>query len=150
MTLINKSQLLALFVCCCCCTNFVFSNYIISCKPCTSILDKCNGCSNQIKCRECSSNLNNTQCSKCFDDIFREKNIYCEQENEYQFLACSINCQVKEQINGVCDPRTGLCTCASDDLILQILSFDGSLNSSLKVDLNSIVYLSIILNIFLI
>jgi hypothetical protein len=147
MTINSKSQF-KLFLVLFCCTNLVVCSWIISCKPCTSVLEKCKNCESEQSCVTCTRSLNNTKCENCFIDIFREKKLYCENSVNYQYLSCKVSCHAKEKLNGACDSRNGECKCGSEQFVSFLQSLDGLYNSAMKVNFHLISGIIIIMNIF--
>ena len=132
--ILNSISQLKVFLVLVCCTNLVFSNWITSCKPCTSVIEKCKNCESEQSCVICTRSLNNTKCENCFIDIFREKKLYCDDSIEYQYLSCKVSCHAKEKLNGACDSRDGECKCGSDQFDSFLQSLDGLYNSAMKVN----------------
>jgi hypothetical protein len=157
MNFVVKSQLIFIFIFYSC--TIVKASWVTSCKPCVNVLESCIKCSTKTECEDCARSYKNNECYKCYADIFVEP-LNCENSIKYQNLACTVKCQVEDSLKGTCNPKSGACTCGSDDFIAQLLNSqmvlliptNGSFNSTfkLKVDFNLIFSLIVFVKIILI
>ena len=84
-------------------------SWLISCKPCSDILQSCNFCKEKIECYDCVSKLD-TSCNKCLNDIFNgQTSLFCDSAVTYQKLACNYYCKPSKA--GICNQLNGKCTC---------------------------------------
>ena len=143
----NFSKLIYLFF-----ISFLFCNigdayWLTSCKPCIAILKACTDCEIKDKCIDCASQ--NGGCTNCFNDIFKENQLQCDNSVDYHMYSCKMSCQVqtygtiKGTEGGVCHPKNASCICASSEMILFILNSNNNNNNNND---NNSAFKSILLN----
>ena len=102
--------------------------WITSCKGCVDILNACVYCNTQSSCISCSNSFGNNGCYKCYNDIFQEEEMNCDNSIRFHQVSCLVRCQVKTNnqmgamLKGVCHPSNGTCVCATDQMLTFILN----------------------------
>ena len=102
--------------------------WLTSCKPCVDILNACVNCPTESECITCVEKIPNTKCTTCIRDIFKVDNGFqCDFTIQYHYIACTIKCNVKEKLKGVCDSKNNAkCTCTAFDLSSFNIGVEGN------------------------